>query len=441
MKPVVKYYGLLVIACLLIYFPSLWNDFQMDWDDQWQLMNRYTEDGFTQENLQAVFTDYYYGQYSPVNEVIYMAIYAAFGYTPAVFHLYSLLLHLANCCLLFAFLRRMAAVFYSRSLQHNPSVSAFATTLLFVIHPLQVESICWISASKIPLYAFFVLLALLAYLRYSDTRKIRFYFMSLALFVFAFGSKEQAIVLPATLLLVDWALARYRKPDSSGNNWPGLLLEKLPFILFAIFAALQTRSHQSMEYTEQVAGYPFWQRLVFACYSLAAYAGRFVLPVNLLYIYPFPMAPGGEMPLHYLAYPVVVATAIFLLCINIRKIPRPVVFGLLFFLINMALMLHIVPMSRFMVTADRYVYLASAGLFFIAAWYAVPWLQKMAASGKKWIPAATVCYLLYLGSYAHIRTYTWKDSDTIKKGFRELLHDDTSAQKQKSGDPPNAPEK
>ncbi len=113
----------------------------------------------------------------------------------------------------------------------------------------------------------------------------------------------------------------------------------------------------------------------------------------------------------------------------------PVFFGLLFFLVNMALMLHVVAMSRFTIIADRYVYLASVGIFFIAAWYAVPWLQKMAVGGKKWILVVAACYLLYLGSYAHFRAYAWKDSSTLKREFQELVND--SLPKQKSKDHEN----
>ena len=148
MKDCIKNHVLLGIVCLAVYLPSLWNDFQMGWDDQWQVMNRYTEEGFTSENLKAVFTDYYYGQYSPVNQLFYMLIYKAFGYHPTVFHLYSLLLHIANCCLLFAFLSRLAGIFCHQ----KPGVIALTASLLFAIHPLQVESIAWISASKIPLF-------------------------------------------------------------------------------------------------------------------------------------------------------------------------------------------------------------------------------------------------------------------------------------------------
>ena len=51
---------------------------------------------------------------------------------------------------------------------------------------------------------------------------------------------------------------------------------------------------------------------------------------------------------------------------------------------------------------------------FIAAWYVLPWLQK----NKKWL---LVCYFLYLAGYAHVRSYAWKDSDTVKRGYWELL--------------------
>jgi len=113
------------------------------------------------------------------------------------------------------------------------------------------------------------------------------------------------------------------------------------------------------------------------------------------------MSPGGELPAQYLIYPVVVVAGVYLLCVYFRKIPCSVIFGLLFYLIHMALMLHIVPMARFMITADRYVYLASAGLFFIAAWYA----------GKRWPPKGKMdhcrrCFLLAvfgrLYAYTHV---------------------------------------
>jgi hypothetical protein len=424
------------LACLLVYFPVVSLDFQRGWDDGWMIMNHYTVRGFTPENLKAVFTEFHAAQYGPINEVVYMAIFAVFGYNPAAYHLYPLLLHIANSCLVLLFIRQLIA---GRAGAATVRRVAFLTALLFAVHPLQVESIAWISASKIPLYTLFTLLALLAYICYIRTGKTRFYIATFLLFACAFGSKEQCVVLPAALLLLDWAFGRTSLSCGESRDdcpavkksWGYLLLEKAPFILFALLGGLYTYANQSAYVIERWAGYTFWERIVFACYSLVEYSGKMVFPVNLLYLYPFPMAPGKALPVHFFIYPVIIAAAAVFLFKVIKRKDRTVIFGLLFFLINMALMLHIVAMSRLSVIADRYVYLSCAGIFLIAAWYAVPWLQKK-TKGRKWAIAAAVCYLLYLGVFAHFRTYVWKDSITLKKEFRELINDDLLNQEQDS---------
>ena len=412
-----SYFFWALVACLAVYLPSLWNDFQTSWDDQWMVVNRYTESGFTAHNLRAIFTDFYYGQYGPLNQLVYTTIYAMFGYNAVIFHLYSLLLHFVNCCLLFVFLKLIASSLVNQASQANIPAIAFGAALLFAIHPLQVESIAWISASKIPLYTFFTLLSMLSYLRYISSQKPVHYLLAFLFFVCSYGCKEQSIVLPAALLLLDWTLRRF-----NGKNWAMIVVEKIPFILFALFGGFLLLSHTSSDWIARVAGFPLLHRVVFICYSLVVYAGRFVFPFNLMHLYLFPITPGNTMPAAYLVYPAIIAVAFILICINIKKIPRLVIFGIVFFLVNVALMIHVIPMSRPNVTADRYVYLASAGLFFIAAFYAVPWLQKMKVAGNRWALALAACYLLYLGGYAHVRTYAWKNSETLKRGYWEMIN-------------------
>ncbi|MDR1154276.1 MAG: hypothetical protein LBL04_06155 [Bacteroidales bacterium] len=108
--------------------------------------------------------------------------------------------------------------------------------------------------------------------------------------------------------------------------------------------------------------YPLWQRLVFACYSLVEYTVKLAFPANLLYVYPFPMKPGDALPAMYLIYPPVAAAAGIALYRFRRYRVLPA--GVAFFIVNLVLTLHIIPMSRFTVVADRYVYLASAGSVF-----------------------------------------------------------------------------
>ena len=433
-------YPLLSLACLSVYAAVVTFDFQHRWDDNWMIMNHYTEFGFTWHNIRAIFTEFYYGQYSPINQLIYTAIFSVFGFNPAVFHLYPLLLHIINTCLMMLFIQRL---FSGRTDETTLRQVAFFTALLFAIHPLQVESVAWISASKIPLYTLFGLLMMLSYIRYVRTGKIRFYLLAFLMLVFSFGSKEQSVILPLLLPLIDWVLRR--TPLACGNepidegitkrSWGRLLAEKIPFLLFSLFAGLITYANQSAFVIELWAGYPFGQRMVFAAYSLVEYIGKLIAPVNLLYFYPFPMAPGKAFPLHFLIYPLVVIAAVGVLIKYLKREHWVIVFGLLFFLINMALVLHVVAMSRLTIMADRYVYLSSVGLFFIATWYGVPFVKKMIAGGKKWVVAIAVCYLLYLGVFAHIRTYVWRDSDTLKRELIELLDDNEQTQQQQNNEP------
>lgn len=428
------------LACLLVYFPVVYLDFQRAWDDGWMIMNHYTVLGFRWENLKAIFTEYYVAQYSPVNQLIFTAIYAVFGYDPLVYHLYPVLLHIVNSFLVFSLLRRLISGCTEKAVMQKV---CFFTALLFAIHPMQVESIAWISASKIPLYTCFALLSMLTYIRYIRTGKIRFYLMAFLLFICSFGSKEQSIVLPFVLLLFDWFLGRTslfvngekQHATPAKESWGYLLLEKMPFFLFALFAGLCTYYNQSASTIERWAGYHLGERMVFACYSLVEYIGKLAFPVNLLYLYPFPMAPGKPLPVSFYIYPVVVSASVVFLLKMLNRQHRMVIFGLLFFLVNMALVLHIIAMSRFLIIADRYVYLGSAGIFCIAVWYGVSGLQKMPKHIRRWVMAVVICYFLYLGSYAHYRIYAWKDSDTLKREFKELIDPDVLLYERKDPEP------
>ena len=74
-------YGIAALTgiVLAVYFPILRNDFLYNWDDQWQVMNQFTEGGFNFKNLYAIFSDSFHGQYSPVNQLMYVLIYSVSG--------------------------------------------------------------------------------------------------------------------------------------------------------------------------------------------------------------------------------------------------------------------------------------------------------------------------------------------------------------------------
>ncbi|MDR3250918.1 MAG: hypothetical protein LBT42_04550 [Tannerella sp.] len=434
---------ILVVAAFVVLFPILGNELLRAWDDYWMVVNSYTQPNFAWDNLVSIFTDTPNGQYGPVNQLCYTTIHFICSYNPLGYHLFSLLVHSGNVLLVYLLIDRLLTAKKETAsclaVTEQPAtasehlavkeqlvtsdpladrgkrkVVAFFTALLLAVHPMSVESVAWVSASKVLLFSFFTLSAMLTYLHFLQNGKRRNYIFTFGLFVLACGSKEQAVTLPFGLLLIDLMLKRNFK---SRNVW----VEKLPFLLFAIAFGLFTTTLQDPELITNRAGYPLIQRIPLACYALTEYIVKLLIPYKLLYLYPFPMPPGDALPLRFWLYLGLIPFLIGGLW-HYRK-NWPLVFGVLFFLLNIALTIHIAPMSRYALVADRYVYLPSVGIFFIFVWYSVHYLNSKISMKLKWIYIPVIFYFLYLGIYAHQRTYVWHDSSTLKQEMRDLIQE------------------
>lgn len=404
----------LILATVIVYFPILGNDFLIYWDDKWQVMNYYTEGGIHVDNFRAIVTEFYYGQYSPLNAILYVFIYTLFGYNPLVFHLVSLLLHTGCVCLVYWIVRRIFKQTNRIHIRQAPAI-AWITALIFAVHPMNVEAVAWISASKILVYSFFFLVASYTYMLFLDHRKPGFYILTLILFILSFGGKEQAVVFPVWLVML-YGLLGYSL--ESRRVW----VQVVPFFLLALFFGIVTMLSNAASGTgilSDQASFPLWQRLVLCCYSLFEYIAKFIFPYNLLYLYPFPILIGEALPAWMLFYPAFIAVIGITLHKYILK--WPVAIGLMFFIINMALLLHIIPMPRFTVVADRYMYLPCIGLAFIVAYYFTELVISKRGMIRSLIIGGFTGFLLYFCIYSNFRSRDWKDTDSIKKELRELI--------------------
>lgn len=410
------YLFILLFSGIIVYYPILENQLLYYWDDQWVVMNSYTEGGFAIQNMMNILTEFYHGQYAPLNEFLYLVLYNVSDYyNPILFHLASLFFHLANVCLTFIVIGQLLT--FSRKLSPSKaSAIAFLTALIFCLHPLNVESVAWMSASKVLVYTLFYLLGTYTFLLYLKKRKIRFYFYTIILYVLSFLGKEQAVVFPLWMLLICW-FADYKLLNK--KVW----LSVLPFFVLSLFLGILTIYSQYAGTMHGIASdnYPLWQRIVFACYSLMEYLFKIVLPFKLSYLYPFPSVVGEPLPDWLLMYPTIILVILITLWKFLKQ--KPLAFGLLFFIIHIIVALHIIPLSRFAIVADRYAYLSIIGIAFILAFYIVyVWdVIKRRISYKTLIFTFAFSYLLYLGAYAHQRTYVWYNVDTLKKELRDLL--------------------
>jgi len=372
---------LITAVCLL---PALKNGF-VNWDDEYYVVSNALLRG---PQWIGIFTRPVVSNYHPLTVLSLAANYAISGTEPWSYLLFSLLLHLANTVLVF---------WFAWLLSDKKRWVALFTALLFGIHPMHVESVAWISERKDVLYTLFFLLSLIAYWKYLQTNKSTGYWACFLLFVCSLLSKPAAIVLPLVLLLLD-----YWKERPFTRR---VVLEKIPFFLVSGLFAVITIKLQSVIAMTSLNLYPFWVRLFFASYAIIVYLAWFFVPYPLSAFHPFPLPDHLGWTI-YLS-PVFLLVLIFLSW-HFRK-NRLVVFGLLFFLINILLVLQLVPIG-FTIVSERYTYVPYIGLAFL-----VTMIVTKNVSAERFIPAAAGAVVVFsaFGFVSFKRTQVWKDSDSL----------------------------
>ncbi len=354
--------------------------------------------------LQGVLHENLGGNYHPVTMASLALNYKLSGLDAASYHWLNLLFHLANTALVFFFIRKLSG---------GRLWTSVATALFFGIHPMHVESVAWVSERKDVLYAFFYLIALLLYLRYLDTGRWWWLLAAWLTFVLSVASKPAAVVLPLTLLAVDYFRRRPIRARA--------LLEKAPF--FAVSAAAGLLTFKAQQQVGAVASPTLWspiQRVIFASVGALMYVVKLFLPLRLSAIYPLPATSTTHYPTGYYLAPVILALALPTVLVLFRRV-RPVVFGIAFFFINIFLVLQLVTVGAALM-AERYTYIPYIGLLFALAW----WLDEPAAGpaggrarGPARFPvkAAVTGVFLLLTPLSLIQTWNrcavWKDSETF----------------------------
>ena len=369
--------------------PCLDNGFT-NWDETEYLTRNPRIKTLTVESVKTIFSAADLGMYSPLTALSYALEYHFTGLNPGVYHATSLFLHLANTALTMILVRLLL----------NSLWSAFFVALLFGIHPAHVESVAWAAERKDVLYAFFYLSSLAAYvLRLNGART---YFLSLALFVCALLSKPMAVTLPAALLLIDYL--------KRGKNGLGLWPDKIPFFVLSALSAAMLLAPSG-----EGGAAPDWgNRLVTPLYNLGFYTYTLLWPFNLSAMYV--QVPGGR-PV-YFALAAGALTGITLLWAYFRR-DRRLVFGAAFFITMLLPVLQLFPFGP-VLSADRYTYLSSIGVFIAAAACARRAWRTSNPVSRRIAAACAIIAVMALTVTARVRCAVWKDgvslwSDTLKK--------------------------
>ena len=158
------------------------------------------------------------GHFWPVVYSTFWLEHKLWGFHPLGYHLVNVLLHFANCWLIWRLLRRLAVP------------GAWLAAAVFAVHPVHVEAVVWVIARKDQLATLFCLVAALAWLRFAEAPRAGRYAGAMGAFVAGLLSKTMAATLPAALLVARW----WKQGRASATD----LLRLLPFFAVGLGVAL-----------------------------------------------------------------------------------------------------------------------------------------------------------------------------------------------------------
>jgi protein O-mannosyl-transferase len=391
--------GIVIYACIL-YYRSVYNDF-VDWDDTEYIFKNYFIRNFSWQGIKNIFSVSYYANYHPLTTLTWLIEFRFWGFSADKYHLNNLVIHLLNIILTFVLFR---------SLTGNNTISLL-TALFFAIHPLNVESVAWISERKGLLCAFFYLFSLIAYTLYlKRDHNIKFLAFSVFAFILALLSKAMAVSLPFVLILIDYFYFERKILKVK------CLLEKMPyFILTVIFAAASYYTQSSGGGIAELSGnYSFFNRLFLIPYAFSFYLINFIFPLRLSVFHYFPEVKNGFLPWeYYLSFLFV----IFILWFFIRagKSRKYILFGFLFFIIAIMPVLQVIPIGR-VVVSERYAYIPYLGLFLMLFTY-IDREIKTIRSFSKYIFLILGVVSIFYSVLTWNRIKVWQNGITLWEDF------------------------
>ena len=430
--------ALLLIAAVLVLYHQVHNfQFLEDYDDGAYVTNNFhIKYGIDGEMVKWAFTAYYSQNWHPVTWLSHAMDCQLYYLNSGKHHETSAVLHALNAFLLFWLLWK-ASGYPGRSLM----VGA-----LFALHPINVESVAWISERKNILSALFFLLALGAYGWYATKPQLKRYLLVFLLFAIALMAKPQVITFPCILLLWDyWPLGRM---FSNGDALHGvavehtipakglafLILEKVPLFFLSAASAIVTLQAQNTGDAMRgaMSAHTLSFRLNNVVVSYARYVAKAFWPLHLSPFYTF---PAGGWQAWQVVISAILAVAVTSAVFIERGKARYLLVGWLWFLGSLVPMIGILQVGS-QAMADRYAYLPFVGLFIMVCW-GIPDIYlrmiKVKSQAKVinstpladgqvlhseertsfWLPAASLIVLLLLAIISYRQIGYWKDSLTL----------------------------
>ena len=401
-----------LIAAVLFVYAQVHQFGFVNWDDPpYVTENPHVLGGLSWQSTRWAFTSTHTGGlWLPLTWLSLMLDVNMWGPAAGGLHVTNVVLHAANAVLLFGLLYRMSGA---------RGRSAFVAAL-FAVHPLQVESVAWVTERKDVLSTFFLLLTLWAYVAYVSRPTVVRYLGTVVVFALGLMAKPMLVTLPFLLLLLDiWPLERLplTGPARSRSARPGggghgpvlmrLLLEKVPLLVMAILTSVATFvAQRSAGAISTIGALPLEYRVQIALRSYIAYIAKLLWPSKLAALYPF-HAPSPSV-IAGCAVILIAITAIAVLAA--RRYPYVPV-GWFWYLGSLVPVIGLIQVGS-QTQADRFTYVPAIGLFIVVAWGAYD-LATRWPRGRVALAGAASITLAACSITARVQTGYWRDSLTL----------------------------
>ncbi|PJC68644.1 hypothetical protein CO015_03275 [candidate division WWE3 bacterium CG_4_8_14_3_um_filter_42_11] len=421
---------LLIFAGIAIYSLSLFNGFV--WDDEEQVVNNTLV--HTIANLPSFFTGSTFNTggtgtlmgiyYKPLMSFFFALIYTFFGPQAFFFHLFQVGIHILNSVLVF-WLFRSFLVYLERSKNSKLKTSApadppssrwndwlaFSLALLFLVHPIQVEAVVYVSALQDVLFFCFGMLSLRAIAK--NQNNLRLFLLPAILFLLSLFSKETAAVL-ILLTLVFVLLFKKGKLLFSALAAGGavLIYAFLRFVVAKVFFF-----HQDFSPIMQA---PLPQRLLSIPKIIFVYLKTFFFPDRLAiaqhWVVVNPNFPDffGPLAFDFLFFAVLVVCGIWLYQHSLKAF-KTYLFFFLWFVFGLVLHLQLFPLD--LTLAERWFYLPLVGLLGMLG------IVVYSLKCKKVLVLLLLACALPLATRAISRTTDWKNGLTLFSRDIAISHD------------------
>lgn len=386
---IINQHTILSLALLISFFVYLrFLSFgHISWDDPEMVFRNKAVQSF---DLKTLLQNHYVGNYIPVTMLVHAFGWLIFENSEWGHHLLNILLHLVNGILVYQLSRKV----------FSKSFIADIAVVVFLLHPLQVESVGWISELKNILSTTFFLLSFNAYVDYRNKKLVKQLVLSFLFFTAACFSKSSAVVLPLILIAFDG----FHDKKLSVK----LLLNKLPFLVLSVIAGLINMKSQAADmFINYSHAFPYHQRVGLAGFAILKYCQLFIAPINLSVIYPYPEINHRTLLTGFIALALILCFIFFAW----KKNKIELIFITVFIILNLALVLQFVPFGE-VLYADRYMYVPLIGF----AWLTGIILSQIKIQALYISIALTALY----GISTFSRSTAWKSAislyeDIIKK--------------------------